>query len=157
MSSSTRSITGVSEPSRLVGRNAFARVIWVLAWSAFWFNAALFPCREAIAAILGDHSDRVSQSVPAAQRAHDSDLAHSECSDLSSSSPCRCNLNAGPAINEVDAGLSPDRVNPEWFAIDVSVVAGLTAVNHPAKLALREYHSPPPPVRLYLHTQRLLI
>ena len=38
----------------------------------------------------------------------------------------------------------------------VSYSVGLTVVNHSANLAPLDYHSPPP-FRLYLHTQRLLI
>ena len=154
--SSTQSVTGVSEPRRARGLHGFARLILVLAWTAFWFNTALFPCREAVAGAFGDHPDDVSQSVSAAQPAHHSDGAHSECLHHSPDSPCGYTLNAGPAINEMYAGLPPDRVHLELFAIDVSVVAGLTAVNHSANLASREYQSLPP-FRLYLHTQRLLI
>jgi hypothetical protein len=48
-----------------MGLRGFARVILVLAWAAFWFNTALFPCCEVVAAAFGDHSDDVSQSVSA--------------------------------------------------------------------------------------------
>lgn len=155
--SATRSITGVSDTGRPRVPHGFTRVILVLAWAAFWLNAAFFPCCEALAAAFGDHSDDVSQTASAAQPAHHSGETHSECPHHSPDSPCGCSLNAGPAINEADAGLLTDRVHPEWFAIDAFVVAGLTAVSHSANLAPREYRSPPPPVRLYLHTQRLLI
>jgi len=154
--SATRSVTGVSDTGRPRVPHGFTRVILVLAW-AFWFNAALFPCCEALAAAFGDHRGDVSQTAPAAQPAHYSGETQSECPHHSPGSPCGHSLDAGPAINEADAGLSTDRVNPEWFAIDVSAVAGLTAVNRSANLAPRAYHSPPPPLRLYLHTQRLLI
>jgi len=155
--SATRSITGVSATRRPRGAHGFARVVLVLAWAAFWFNSALFPCCEAIAAAFGDRPDDVSQSGSAAQPAHDSGETHSECPHHSPDSPCGHTLNAGPATNEVYAGLPTARLNLQWFAIDVSVAAGLTAVNHSATLATREYHAPEPPFRLYLHTQRLLI
>ena len=154
--SSTRSGPRAPKAGRPWGLHGFARVILVLAWTAFWFNTALFPCREAVAGAFGEHSDDVSQSSPAAQSAHYSDDTHSGCPHNGSHSPCDYILNAGPAIDGVDAGLPTDRVQPEWFAIDVSVAAGLTAANHSASLAPREYR-PLPPFFLYLHTQRLLI
>ena len=156
MFSSTRSINGVSKPRQPRRLNGFARVILVLAWAAFWFNTALFPCSDAVAAVFGGYSDEGSQPVSAAQLADHSDENHSECSDRSTSSSCGCNLNAGPVIDGVYPGLPTDRVYAEWFTIDVSVTAGLTAVNHFANLAPREYQ-PPPPFRVYLRTQRLLI
>jgi len=132
-------------------------VILVLAWAVFWFNTALFPCCEAVAAAFDDHSDDVSQSVSAVQPAYHTDETHSECPHHGPGSPCSHTLDAGPAITEMYAGLPTDRVNLEWFAIDVSVAAGLTAVDHSANLAPRDYLPPPPPFRLYLRTQRLLI
>ena len=155
--SATRSITGVSDTRRPPGSHGFARAVLVLAWTAFWLNTALFPCCEALAAAFGDHSDDVSQSAAAAQPAHHPDETHSECPHHSAGSPCGHIFDAVPAINAVDAGGATDRFNLEWFAIDVSTVAGLTAVNHSANLAPREYQSAPPPFRLYLRTQRLLI
>ena len=154
--SSTRSVPGVSEPRRARGLHGFARLILVLAWTAFWFNTALFPCREAVAGAFGEHSDDVSQSSPAAQSAHYSDDTHSGCPHNGSDSPCDYILNAGPAIDGTDARLPTDRVQPEWFAIDVSVAGGLTEAIHSASLAAREYR-PQPPFFLHLHTQRLLI
>ena len=129
----------------------------LLAWVVFWLNTALFPCCEAIAAAFGDHFDDVSQSVYAAQPAYHSDESHSDCPHHSPDSPCGHTLNAGPAISGVDAGLLTDRVNLEWFTIDVSVAAAVTAVSRSANIVPRDYLSSPPPFHLYLHTQRLLI
>jgi len=134
-----------------------ARVVLVLAVAVFWFNTALFPCCEAVAASFGDRPDGVSQTTSAAPPAYHSGETHSDCPHHSPDSPCGHTLDAGPVIDEVYAGLLTDRVNPEWLAIDVPVVAALTAVSHPANLAPREYPSPPAPARLYLRTQRLLI
>lgn len=141
--SSTRSLTGVREARRPRVPHGFARVVLVLAWAVFWLNTAFFPCCEALAAAFGDHPDDVSQTAPAAQPAHHSVETQAECPHHSPGSPCGHTLDAGPAINETDAGLSTDRVNLERFAIDVSVAAALTAVTHTANLAPREYHSPP--------------
>ena len=125
----------------------FARAILVTAWAAFWLNTALFPCCEVLAAALDDYSNDVSQSVSPTD---------SERTDQSPFSPCEYTVDAGPAINGAYAGLRTDRVDWEGFAIDASVSAGLTAVSDSKNLAPREYH-PPPPLRLYLLTQRLLI
>ena len=146
----------VSEARRPRGPHGFARVALVLAWVVFWLNTALFPCCEALAAAFGDHPDDVSQSTAAVQSAYHPGETHSECPHHNPDLPCDHTLNAGPIIDELYAGLSTDRVNLEWFAIDVSGAA-LTAVSHAANLTPRDYLSPPPPFRLYLHTQRLLI
>ncbi len=153
----TRSITGVREARRPRGPRGLARVVLVLAVAVFWFNTALFPCCEAVAASFGDRPDGVSQTTSAAPPAYHSGETHSDCPHHSPESPCGHTLDAGPVSDEVYAGLLTDRVNPEWFAIDAPVVAALTAVSHPANLAPREYPSPPAPARLYLRTQRLLI
>ena len=154
--SSTRSVPGVSETGPPLARRRSVRVAFVLAWLVFWLNTALFPCCEVLAAVFGDRSDDVSQSASDAQSSDHSDETHSQHSHHSPDSPCNDTFNAGPAINGVCAGLPTDRVL-EWFAIDVPVAAGLTAVSFSANLAPRDYHPPPPPLRLYLQTQRLLI
>jgi hypothetical protein len=154
--SSTRSITGASETRRPRDLHSFARVIMVLAWAPFWFNAAFFLCGEAVAAAIDGRSDNVSRSVSAAQPARAPDSTHSGCRDHRSNSPCGYTLNAAPAINGVYAGLPTDRVHFEWFAIDITVAADLTTANRSANRAPRAYYAPPP-FRLYLRTLRLLI
>jgi hypothetical protein len=156
MLSWTRISARMSEARRPRGLRGFARVILVLAWAAFWFNTALFPCCEAVAAAFGDHSDDVSQSVSAAPPPHHSDATRSEPLDHSPDSPCGYTLNAGPPLVGEYEGLTPDRSPLEWFAVDVPVTTSLTAVNHSANLALARA-APPPSLRLYLRTQRLLI
>ena len=153
---STRSIAGLSGIKRSKGRFRSAHVM-VLAWVIFWLNTALFPCCDAFAAVLGDHAVSVSQSASAAESAHHSDESHSERPYHSPESPCDYALNAGPAIVDGEyAALPTDRIQLGGFAIDALLVPGLTAVTHAAYLVPRDYH-PPPPFRLYLHTQRLLI
>ena len=153
--SSTRSITGASEARRPRDLHRFARVIMVLAWAVFWFNASFFLCGEAVAAAFGDHSDDVSQSVSAAQPAHAPDGTHSGCRDHRSNSPCGYTLSAGPTSVGAYALLAPDNSSPKWFAIDAPAIPALIAVSHAEYLAPRA--SPPPPHRLYLRTLRLLI
>ena len=128
----------------------------VLAWVAFWLNTALFPCCEAFAVEFNDHADDVSHSVPAATQAHHSGETQSESPHHSSDSPCDFTLHAGPVINGEYAGTVTDRIYLESVAIYTAFAVGPPVVNHSAKLAPRDYH-PPPRVRLYLHTQRLLI
>ena len=156
MFSPTRSIAGVSGTKRPRGRFRSAHVM-VLAWVVFWLNTALFPCCDAFAAVFGDHSGSVTQSASAAQSAHHSDESHSKRPPRSPESPCDYALNAEPAtIDGESAALPTDRFQWVWFAVATSAAPYLTAGNHAAYRAPREYH-PPPPFRLYLHTQRLLI
>ena len=156
MVSPTRSIAGGSGTTRPRGRYRSAHVM-VLAWIVFWVNTALFPCCEALAAAFGHHSDTPSQSVSAAQPSHLSDDSHSKRVQRSPESPCENALNAEPATtNGQSAALPADRFQWVWFAVATSAAPDLRAVNHAVYLALRDYH-PPPPFRLYLHTQRLLI
>jgi hypothetical protein len=49
--------------------------------------------------------------------------------------------------------LAPDNSSLEWFAIDAPASPALIAVSHAEYIVPRE----PPPHRLYLRTQRLLI
>ena len=156
--SSTRSITGVSGTKRPRGRFRSAHVM-VLAWVVFWLNTALFPCCDAFAAAFGNHSATDSHSVSADHPAHhsDADKSHSERPKHSPESPCENALNAEPAtIDGESAALATDRFQWVWFALATPVAPDVTAVNHAAYRAPREYR-PPPPFRLYLHTQRLLI
>ena len=157
---STQSISGVSgirSPSR---RRSSVRAVMLLAWVAFWLNSVLFPCCEAIAAAADDHSDDQSQSVSATEPLHDADQTHPEHSHDSPGSPCDQTLDTGPATIVEYASLPNKRVRLECSANYLSFAVGSSDLNHPAILALRDYHPPPPPpatVRLYLRTQRLLI
>ena len=156
MFSPTRSIAGVSGTQRPRSRFRSAHMM-VLAWVVFWLNTALFPCCDAFAAVFGDHSVSVSQSASAAHPALHSDESHSERPPHSPESPCDYALNAEPAtIDGESAALPTDRVQWVWFAVAASAAPDLTTVTYAAYRAPREYH-PPPPFRLYLHTQRLLI
>ena len=134
----------------------YARVVLVLAWAVFWLNTALFPCCEVAASILGGHAGNGTQSVPAAQPVHHADTTHSEPSDHSPDSPCSDTLVTGIVIVGAYEVLTPDRSPLTWFAGEAGVASSLTAITHSPRLVPREY-PPPPPLRLYLHTQRLLI
>ena len=155
-SSSRRNVPQVPKAGRLRGLRGFPRLILALAWAAFWFNTALFPCGEAVAAPFGGHSDGVSQSVCAAQPAHHSDDTHSGCGDHGPNSPCGYTLRAGPTSVGTYALLAPVNSFLEWFAIAGPAAPALLAASQAEYLAPREYH-PALPFRLYLHTQRLLI
>lgn len=155
MLASTRNTGGekTGRPRRLRG---FARVALVLGWVVFWLNTAFFPCCETIAAALGGHAGNVSQSVSAVQPAHHPDDTHSGPPVHSPDPPCAYSLSAGPTIVGDYEVLTSDRSPQEWFAVDTPVVTSLTAVNHSANLALARA-APPPSLRLYLRTRRLLI
>jgi hypothetical protein len=152
---STRTIAANSGAGPPRGPRGFARAIPLLAWAAFWFNLALFPCCDVVAAAFASHSDGVSQSASAAEPFHHLDGGHSEHPHQGPDSPCGHLLGAGPissGANELAATQAPV---PEWFAIDTSLATVTQAVHQSAILAPREPH--PPPLRLYLRTRRLLI
>jgi hypothetical protein len=156
MLSWTRSSAGTSEARRPRGLRGFARVGLVAAWVVFWLNSALFPCCEVAAAVLGGHADNGSRTASAAPPLHHSGATHSEPLDPSPDSPCGFTLISGPPLVGEYEVLTPDRPPLEWFAVDAPVAASLTTVNHSAILALART-APPPSLRLYLRTQRLLI
>lgn len=156
MLSWTRSSAGMSEARRPRGLRGFARVGLVVAWVVFWLNTALFPCCEVAAAVLGGHADSGSRTASAAPPLHHSDATHSEPLDRSPDSPCGYTPISVPALAGEYEGLTPDRSPLEWFAVDAPVATNLTAVVHFANL-VRARATPPPSLRLYLRTQRLLI
>jgi hypothetical protein len=146
----------MSEARRPRGLRGFARVGLAVAWVVFWLNTVLFPCCEVAAAVLGGHADNGSRSASAAPQLHHSDGTHSEPLDHGPDSPCGYTLISGPPLVGEYGVLTPDRSPLEWFAVDAPVATSLTAVNHSANLALARA-APPPSLRLYLRTQRLLI
>ncbi len=156
MVSWTRSSTRMSESRWPRGLRGFARVGLLVAWVVFWLNTALFPCCEVAAAVLGGHADNGSRSASAAAPLHHSDATHSEPLDHSPDSPCGYTLISGPPLVGDYEVLTPDRSPLGLFAADAPVAASLFAVNHFTNLALAR-DAPPPSLRLYLLTQRLLI
>jgi len=156
MLSWTRRSARTSEDGRTRGLRGFARVGLVAAWVAFWASAALFPCCEVAAAILGEHASDVPQSVSAVQPAHQPGDRQTGSPVPGPDSPCAYSLGAEPTIAGEYAVPTVDRSPQEWFALDAPVAAGLAAVSHSANLALARA-VPPRSLRLYQRTQRLLI
>jgi len=147
----------MSEARQPRGLRGFARVGLVAAWVVFWLNTALFPCCEVAAAVLGGHADNGSQSASAAPPLQHSAATHSEPLDHSPDTPCGTTLISESLLVGAYEVLTPDRSPLKWFAVDAPVATSrLTIVNHPAILALARA-APPPSLRLYLRTQRLLI
>lgn|SRR5512134_2097256 len=146
----------MSEARRPRGLRGFARVGLVVAWVVFWLNTALFPCGEVAAGVLGGHADNGSRSTSAAPPLHDFDATQSEPLDHNPDSQCGDSLISGTSLLGEHEALTTDRSPSEWFAVDAPVASSLIAVNHPANLALARA-APPPSLRLYLRTQRLLI
>ena len=146
----------MSEARRPRGLRGFARVGLVMGWVVFWLNTALFPCGEVAAGVLGGHADNGSRSTSAAPPLHPSDATRSEPLHQSPDSPCGYNLISGPPLDGHHEVLTTERLHLKWLAVDASVATSVTAVNHPAHLALARA-APPPSLRLYLRTQRLLI
>lgn len=128
----------------------------VLGWIAFWANAALFPCCEVAAAVLGGHAGNVSPSVAVVQPAHSPDETHSGAPAHNPYSPCGYILGAEPIIVGEDVVPPADRSPEEWFATDAPIAAGLAAASHSANLAIARA-VPPRSLRLYQRTQRLRI
>jgi len=147
----------MSEARQPRGLRGFARVGLVAAWVVFWLNTALFPCCEVAAAVLGGHADNGSLSAAsAAPSLHRSGATQSEPLDHSPDSPCGTILiSASPLVGAYEV-LTPDRFPMEWLAVDAPVATRLTVLDHSANLA-HARAAPPPPLRLYLRTQRLLI
>ena len=102
------------------------------------------------------HTDNGAQPASAAPPPHHAEVTHSEPLDHSPHSPCGYTPISGSALAGEYEGLTPDRPPLEWFAVDVPVATSLTAVSHTANLALARA-APPPSLRLYRRTQRLLI
>jgi len=127
----------------------------VLGWVVFWLNTALFPCCEVLAAALSGQGRDVSPSISAAQPGHHPGDPHSGSPVHNSDAPCSDSLNPGtPLVGECQA-LTPDR-SPAGFFAAVAPPTTLTAVTPLATLVLARA-PPPPSLRLYLRTQRLLI
>ena len=127
------------QPARWAPRG-FARLGLVAAWAVFFLNTALLPCCEAAAAVLGGHAD----------------ATHAEPPHHSPDSPCAPSLSGGPSLVGEHEVLPPDRSPLGWLAIDAPAATSPAAVNHFASLVLARA-APPPSLRLYQRTQRLLI
>ena len=146
----------MSEPRQPQGLRGFARVGLMAAWVVFWLNTALLPCCEVAAAVSGGYTNNESQSASAAPSLHHSGATQSEPLDHSPDSPCGYTLISASQLAGAYEVLTPDRFPMEWLAVDAPVATRLTAVDHSANLA-HARAAPPPPLRLYLRTQRLLI
>ncbi len=139
------------------GLRGFARAGLVMAWAVFWLNTALFPCCEAAAAVRGGHADSGLQSASAATPQNHAGAANLEPLAYGPDSPCGHTLIPDPPIvgaNEVL--LAPDRSSLEWFAVDAPIATSFAAAHRAADFTLPRA-SPPPSLRLYQRTQRLLV
>ena len=146
----------MAEARRLPALHRFTRVILVLAWLAFWLNTALFPCCDVAAALFGGHANSESQASSAAPTLHLSGATHSEPADHRPASACGDTLISGSPLVGAYEALTPDRPSLEWFAVDAAVATSRIAVSHSTDLVLARA-APPPSLRLYQRTQRLLI
>ncbi len=137
-------------------RRGLAQTGLVMAWLMFWLNAALFPCCEVAAAILGGHAGSGSPVTSVAPASHHAAATRSEPSDHNPGSPCGDAVFAGVPLASQAEGMATDQSAPEWIAIDAPVVISSPATDLTTTQAL-DRAAPPPPLRLYLRTQRLLI
>ncbi len=118
----------------------FARMGLIAVWLMFWLNTALVPCCEVAAAVLGGHSD----------------TSHLTPLDDGPDSPCGYTLTPGPPVVADHYVLTPDRSSLESSAVDVPVATSLAVLHRGAGFTLARTY-PPPSLRLYQRTQRLLI
>lgn len=138
------------------GRGGFARVALVMAWIAFWLNTAIFPCCEAIAAVVGgDHAIEEAQSNATTPHARLSGSAHSEDLGHDPYSPCEHALGAEPALVGEQEVLASDRFPFHWVAVEEYFSHGPTLGSHRSSVALPR--AAPPPLGFYQRSQRLLI
>ena len=147
--------SGGGKAGRAERLRGFARPGLVVAWVVFWLNTAVFPCCEVAAAVLGGQADNVSQAIATVQPAHSPDHTPSGSPLKSSDSPCGDTLNSESPLVEDHDGLTPDRSSLERVAVDAPVATRLPTVES-ANLVLARA-APPPSLRSYLRTQRLLI
>ena len=137
------------QPNRPRGLRQPARATLVLAWLAFWLNTALFPCCQAFAAIVSDHS--VSISEPALH-----DHVSQDCDDDQPGhnpySPCGSFVSANPATISQMTLLATDPTS--WNPIAPAAIIS----SFPIALNVANNFTPheiPPPVRLYLRGPNL--
>lgn len=155
MFSAPQSITAGSTTTPQQGTRGLRRTVLLLACGTFWLNTFLFTCCDAIGAALDGRSDTVSQLVSDTRPAQDLARTRPDRSDQSLDLKCGYNVSALPESVDVAAALRSEFSSPEWFAIDARVAPTLITVSHAENLAPRG--NPPPPLRLYLRTLRLLI
>lgn len=156
MLSWTRSSARLPEARRPRALRGFARAGLVMVWVVFWLNTALFPCCAVAAAVLAGQADSGSQSASAPLPLHYPGAANSVPLGYGPDSPCDYTLIPDSPIVAANEVLTPDRSPLQWFAVDAPVATSLTAVSDSANLALARA-APPPSLRLYQRTQRLLI
>ena len=153
---SRRSIT--CESARLpLHHRRFAHSMSVLAWTAFWLNAALIPCCEAFAATPDDHAGVIVQATTTAEHTKATHDAPVETTHHAPDWPCGPTLHDGPATNGEQVGLQSARVALKWDATYLLFTNNLFAKHQTANLARVVYNPRPRKPRLYLRTQRLLI
>jgi len=148
--------TGPADARGPLRRPRVAQVALLLGWTAFWINAALFPCCVALATVHDEQSGARSESALATQPARNTDMAVGETTHHDLLSLCDYALESGVQTSGAYPAPATNPVQSDWLATGPSIVAGLTAANHSSTFAPRKYQIPPP-LRLYLHTQRLLI
>ncbi len=156
ISSRTRNSARTPVASGPWGRRGFWRAGLVMGLLTFWLNAAMFPCHEAAAAVPTGHAGDGSPAAIVTPSPHGAGATHFEPSDHGPGAPC-CDtgIRGAPFIVQPEA-VQADRPPHEWFAVEAPVADSLSAVNRAASLALVR-SAPPPKLRLYLRTQRLLI
>jgi hypothetical protein len=134
---------------RLISRRSAKR--WgrwfVFVWLGMWLSAALLPCCEVEAAVVRHEQALHPDCGHPAEQAPDSGGGHKTgaCLDIAAPAPASAEILAGPSggnLTQPALGISaPTHVLPPLPALTLPVA----------------YRSAPPPVAVYLRSQRLLI
>ena len=154
----TRSASRIPRARRPQGQRGFARAWLVVAWAMFFVNTALFPCCEAVAAVLGGHANtnNGTQTASVAPPPHHSGDTHTDAPVHDPYAPCEHAFSAGPVLVEALGVATSDRSLLHWLAVEESFSLCPTVVVHRPSLNLPQA-APPPQPRFHLRTQRLLI
>ena len=136
---------------------AVRRVSLFIAWAAFWLSTALFPCCEAIAAVLADHHGTVvHQSAEASPHTEMPGEAHHDCPDGSPGTPCHSLNGSGSAVVGEPASASLDRLAHDVPAM-AAVLRPASADGWQTTQASIPRPALPPPLDFHQRTRRLLI
>lgn len=130
------------------GLRKYARAIALFAWGAFWLNAALFPCCQAIAASSGEHDINIVNMVAVDHVLSDCDDDHpGEPGQKSPHLPCSSFASASPAAINQAAPLDTDHDRLQPIA---TVIVSVLVPPAPDRASRFPAYSTPPPIPLYL-------
>lgn len=132
-----------------------ARAGLIVGWLVFWLNAALFPCCDAMAAILSGHAEGGMRPSSSASSSPHPEYENSESSDQCPDAPCGEKLGSVPVPAGKFEVNPPDRSPAVRIAADLAVAMPVEHVFRAPKIGVSR--APPSSLRHYLRTRRLRI